>query len=425
VARGSGRAVAPAGPRATSYEQPRRCAVRGTGRTGKTYPGGASMLDPFSGRAMIPLEAARLNIRAEGIDYSPVAALAGQLLSDFPMRDWSAEPSVPFGEAHLQLGPRLLHDVEAVLREVGRRHEQAMRDVYPEVNGKQSWGYLWAATIPCEECGRRFPLVSSTILRLPQSRKNDQGQHFRLRGDTATGTVLVEVGDGQPTEAGTLVNVVRGGKSVQGKAAVCLFCGHVHAKPVHQRLAAQRQTQDVLLVAADLDDAVGKLFRLPTDEERAAADPRSRLHVVHGGHGSRSLSGRCPSHPGPCCPPRVVVNYWTTSMTTRSPSIRLNEVRRWTGATISRTSSPWLLRMPTRCRPTRRRRRRTTGRTGLPADGVRVGEALPGPRGAQATAVGAVGVHDVGLRRGARPSGRSRRRGGRRTPAASMLRVRS
>jgi len=41
------------------------------------YPDGASMLDPFSGRAMIPLEAARLGVRAWGIDYSPVGDAGG------------------------------------------------------------------------------------------------------------------------------------------------------------------------------------------------------------------------------------------------------------------------------------------------------------------------------------------------------------
>ena len=61
----------------------------------KTYPDGASMLDPFSGRAMIPLEAARLGVTAHGIDYSPVATLAGQLLADYPLRDWAGEPRCP------------------------------------------------------------------------------------------------------------------------------------------------------------------------------------------------------------------------------------------------------------------------------------------------------------------------------------------
>ena len=60
------------------------------------YPDGASILDPFSGRAMIPLEAARLGVKAYGIDYSPVATLAGKLLADYPLRDWSSEPPLPF-----------------------------------------------------------------------------------------------------------------------------------------------------------------------------------------------------------------------------------------------------------------------------------------------------------------------------------------
>ena len=63
----------------------------------KHYPDGATMLDPFSGRAMIPLEAARLGVRATGIDYSPVATIAGTLLADYPLRRWENQPPLPFG----------------------------------------------------------------------------------------------------------------------------------------------------------------------------------------------------------------------------------------------------------------------------------------------------------------------------------------
>ena len=96
----------------------------------KTYPDGASMLDPFSGRAMIPLEAARLGVTAHGIDYSPVATLAGQLLADYPLRDWAGEPDLPFGTAgHAwhrrqpsarRRSPRLGRDRQAVRRPDGR-----------------------------------------------------------------------------------------------------------------------------------------------------------------------------------------------------------------------------------------------------------------------------------------------------------------
>ena len=62
----------------------------------------------FSGRAIIPLEAARAGASAIGIDLSPVATLAGRLLADYPMRDWSSEPPLPFSnqlkESALDLG---------------------------------------------------------------------------------------------------------------------------------------------------------------------------------------------------------------------------------------------------------------------------------------------------------------------------------
>ena len=54
------------------------------------------VLDMFSGRGIIPLEAARAGATAVGIDVSPVATLAGRLLADYPARDWSAEPHLPF-----------------------------------------------------------------------------------------------------------------------------------------------------------------------------------------------------------------------------------------------------------------------------------------------------------------------------------------
>src|SRR6266513_1684450 len=54
------------------------------------------VLDMFSGRGIIPLEAARAGAQAIGIDLSPVATLAGRLLADYPARDWGAEPSLPF-----------------------------------------------------------------------------------------------------------------------------------------------------------------------------------------------------------------------------------------------------------------------------------------------------------------------------------------
>src|SRR5205823_3988974 len=138
----------------------------------RSVQGPISVLDPFSGRGMIPLEAARLGLPAYAIDYSPVAVLASQLLADYPFRDWSNEPLIPFGNDRKMLpdGERLVFDVESVLDEVGRRYHDALTDFYPSVGGKEPCGYLWAVTLPCQECGHRFPLVGSYELRQASER---------------------------------------------------------------------------------------------------------------------------------------------------------------------------------------------------------------------------------------------------------------
>lgn len=242
------------------------------GELARAYPRGVSMLDPFSGRAMIPLEGARLGAKSWGIDYAPVATLGGTLLADYPLRDWAAELPLPFGPPPALVEDRLAADVGRVLDEVGRRYDAAMAEFYPKVAGNQPWGYLWAISLPCQECGRRFPVTGSLVLRHPLAVKKDPGQSYRIDVDKLSGTFRAVVHEGPPTAQPTLVTVTRGGKAQRGKAAICPFCEHVHAKDVHTRLAGEGLGRDVLLIAADLDGDYGKTFREPTDAERQAAD---------------------------------------------------------------------------------------------------------------------------------------------------------
>ena len=133
------------------------------------------VLDFFSGRGIIPLEAARLATTAIGTDLSPVATLAGRLLADYPLRDWSQEPEIPFTSQVIAEAddaddesdrqettlfgsdtgePRLLQDVRKVLAEVGRRVARQVAPLYPgnpDRGGAIPWAYLWAVTIPCDE----------------------------------------------------------------------------------------------------------------------------------------------------------------------------------------------------------------------------------------------------------------------------------
>lgn len=239
------------------------------------HPDGARILDPFSGRAMIPLEAGRIGIAAEGIDYSSFAVLGGSLLADAPFRDWSGEPPLPFGAEHLG-DDRIEHDVTAFLAEVGRRYADRMAKFYPRHNQRYPWGYLWASTLPCQECGNRFPLVGELWLRLPRkktaTRPADEGQSFDIEVDTASGTFRAVPHAGAPNGSPTRVQAGRSKYAAEGRVAVCPFCNHVHPKAVHTRLSAEGLRRDALLVASDIAEDGMKVFREPTEQEFRAVD---------------------------------------------------------------------------------------------------------------------------------------------------------
>ncbi|MBM1169933.1 DUF1156 domain-containing protein [Microvirga arabica] len=237
------------------------------------------VLDMFSGRAMIPLEAARAGADAIGVDLSPVATLAGRLLADYPARDWSAEPNLPIsystisGSLDLEVGgkDRLVRDIEVILSEVGRRISERVRPFYPQNElGQFPWGYLWAITIPCDGCKRRFPLLGSLALRHPYKKTNDLGQSLWLIPEKDTWRV--DVIDGPPVQQPTYSSGLKadGGKK-KGKAARCLFCGFVHPLEVVKGKGEAGQYQDSLLVVADTDQTGKRIFRLPSQDERAAA----------------------------------------------------------------------------------------------------------------------------------------------------------
>ncbi|WP_123995654.1 MULTISPECIES: DUF1156 domain-containing protein [Streptomyces] len=257
------------------------------------------VLDMFSGRGIIPLEAARAGATAVGTDLSPVATLAGKLLGDYPLRDWSNEPRIsyagvgdekrhdPNGPAEapgdwasetLSLDgiaveePRLLTDVRSVLAEVGRRVATEVAALYPgnqARGGALPWAYLWAVTIPCDGCRRRFPLLASMALRHPYGRTGDQGQAMRLLAD---GDVWkIEIHKGVPSQKGTFT--APDGK--RGKSAHCPFstCGHVHTLDVVKAKGFAGQYRDAMLAVGETDpDSNQKIFRVPRDEEIAAAD---------------------------------------------------------------------------------------------------------------------------------------------------------
>lgn len=266
-------------------------AVAGTSRTAladlaeviqDNYQGRTPVvLDLFSGRGIIPLEAARLGVTAVGTDLSPVATLAGRLLADWPLRNWDSEPPVPYAAPNtdglLEVGEeaRLVRDARLVHTAIGERLEAALEKYYPRnPDGRFPWGYLWTVTMPCDQCHRRFPLVGSLVLRHPYTRTHDAGQSMRLSVDGDRWSV--EVVDGPA--AGEVTYSSATGK--KGKSARCLFCGHVHGLESVKAVGIAGQYRDEPLVVADIgsEDSTKKIFRSLRDDERSvieAADPSS------------------------------------------------------------------------------------------------------------------------------------------------------
>lgn len=227
-------------------------------------------LDPFSGRGMLPLETARLGLTAYAIDYSPVAVLASRLLTDFPFRNWDNEPALPFEHTLLGTRARLVGDVDAVFTEISTRHQKALGPFYPEVDGRRAWGYLWAVTIPCDECTRPFPLIGNLELRKPSTRRDrrtkasfdDPGQSYYIDTDMSAGSWSVVVHEGGPRRAPTRqVPPGRSKYDSNGRLAVCPFCGHPHDRHMQTRILADGKGGDAPLLAADIDPRVGKAYR--------------------------------------------------------------------------------------------------------------------------------------------------------------------
>ncbi|MFE2152539.1 DUF1156 domain-containing protein [Streptomyces lavendulae] len=245
------------------------------------YPEGRPiLLDIFSGRGIISLEAARLGAKAVGLDLSPVATLAGRTLADYPMQNWSGEPPLPWTNGQESSAtlfeaddtPKLIADLKVFLAEIGRRVQAAVEPYYPRnSDGSFPWGYLWAISITCDGCERRFPLLGSLVLRHPYARTKDAGQALRLviDGDTWRAEVI----DGLPDQAPTYSSTDLGdGRKRKGKSARCPFCSHVHSLETVKAKGAADEYRDEMLLAIDTEGEAKRVFRTLRQDELAAAD---------------------------------------------------------------------------------------------------------------------------------------------------------
>jgi putative DNA methylase len=257
------------------------------GRIGDVEGKRPVVLDCFSGRGIIPLEAARLGVRSVGTDLSPVAVLASRILADWAIEDWSKEPDLFFAPAGTGDGdgeddgdeapprlpnagdgdPKLIADLRQFFAAVDRTVQLATRELYPRnADGSQAWGYLWAVTIPCDHCKRRFPLLASLVLRHPYAAAGDVGQAMCLVADDELGVWAVSVSDGVPVGRPTMAAA----PGTKGKSARCPFsgCDHVHPLETVKAKGFAGQYEDAPLLAAELSSV-------------RITDTRGRKRTVH------------------------------------------------------------------------------------------------------------------------------------------------
>lgn len=179
-----------------------------------------TVVDPFSGRGTIPLEAKRLGCAVLGTDLNPVAVLISKSLVETPGKFSHASPVHPSAA-----GSVISHGVAAIAFDAVAYGKNLLDSVkkqtlslYPELEQDDGrWtvtAWLWARSIECPNpvCGRsQTPLVKSSVL----STKSKPRVHMKPRIDLKSRKVAFD-----PSRDGSepFSNVI------SKRGATCIFC---------------------------------------------------------------------------------------------------------------------------------------------------------------------------------------------------------
>ena len=182
-------------------------------------PDGPTVVDPFSGRGTIPLEAKRLGCSVLGSDLNPVAVLISKALVETPGKFAHVSPVHPATSNAISRGvAAIASDVIAYGRDLLESAKHEVSSLYPGVEQKDGrWtvtAWLWARSMECPNpvCGRsETPLVKSSVL----STKAKPRIHLKPRVDLGSRRVAFDPSQDK-TEPFSNVLSKRG--------ATCIFC---------------------------------------------------------------------------------------------------------------------------------------------------------------------------------------------------------
>ena len=289
----------------------------------KAYGGRAPrVLDPFAGGGAIPLEAMRLGCEVTAADINPVAwfilkctleypqRLAGQTrpLPEFVLQDRAFLTALFKARGHT--GKKLAEQVERVMKAEQQKHgvqapqlagmessdadalppadlawhvrawgawvlERARADLakyYPVVDGKPTVAYLWARTVTCKQCRALLPLLKTRWL----CKKDNKRVVLEMEPNAERTGVVFRVRTNVPKEGKTdaehkAYDKEIGGGTMSKSGAQCPCCGAIMTTE-DIRFEGHAGRLGATMTAVVVDGDKGKEYRVPTDEERAAAE---------------------------------------------------------------------------------------------------------------------------------------------------------
>lgn len=240
-----------------------------------------SVFDPFAGGGAIPLEAARLGCRSYGNDINPVAHIIQKGSLEFPQRFgkpityskdtfitrygeslWNEQPQssktlLNGNPVSIRIENRLSFDVEYYAKKLLAAAEREIGHYYPaDKKGNKPVAYYWARVGTCSNpsCQAGIPLLKQFYLA------NTNAKQVYLKPVVSGKDVSFEIKEGKCNDEG----FVHSRKNLR-----CPVCGNntSNADLKKQFLSTSTAIQERLLAVID-DSQEGKVYRLPTNEEK-------------------------------------------------------------------------------------------------------------------------------------------------------------
>lgn len=230
-----------------------------------------TVLDPFSGRGSIPLEASRLGCNSIANDYSPVAYLILKAGCEYPQkygRDPKEKPR-SITDNRKARNP-LAEDFEYWANKMVEKAEEKLAKFYPRGKDKRPViAYIWHRTAPCANpaCRAIMPLVRSLVV----CNKSNKVISLQLEVDNSqkTFSFAVQAANNTQHAEGTMQN--RGNVK-------CPFCEQI--TPVQAlREAGLSGAMGEHLSAVIVEGADGKDYRGVEEADLAAFEASHKVHA--------------------------------------------------------------------------------------------------------------------------------------------------